>query len=117
MRTNTVPALDGRLRVQTMRLLASPVGASRAIAQQIEAAGDWPAVVDLCERWRVVPALAMRLRALGLSLPSQQAAPLGRNRSPVPVLAIFLQKKARYPLDNLTAFCKTSTQTGKRRSC
>ena len=56
-----------------MRLLASPHDAALAAANEIEAAGEWPTVLGLCERWKVLPAVAARLAALGRSLPPAEA--------------------------------------------
>jgi hypothetical protein len=61
-----------------MQLLASPPAAALAAASEIEAAGEWPAVLRLCERWKVQPAVAARLAVLGRSLPSAEADELRR---------------------------------------
>lgn len=61
-----------------MRLLASPLAAAMAAASEIEAAGEWPAVLGLCERWKVQPAVAARLADLGRSLPPTEADKLRR---------------------------------------
>ena len=65
-------------RHRLMQLLASPHAVALAAASEIEAAGDWPAVLRLCERWKVQPAVAARLAALGRSLPSAEADELRR---------------------------------------
>jgi len=61
-----------------MRLLASPHDAALAAANEIEAAGEWPAVLRACERWKVLPAAAARLAALSRSLPPAEADELRR---------------------------------------
>ena len=66
------------LRYRVMRLLASPHDAALAAANEIEAAGEWPTVLGLCERWKVLPAVAARLAALGRSLPPAEADELRR---------------------------------------
>ena len=64
-----------------MQLLASPPDAALAAASEIEAAGEWPAVLRLCERWKVQPAVAARLAALGRSLPAAEADDLRRAKA------------------------------------
>ena len=65
-------------RHRVMQLLASPPAAALAAASEIQAAGEWPAVLRLCERWKVQPAVAARLAALGRSLPPAEADELRR---------------------------------------
>ena len=72
----STPSPSPRHRV--MRLLASPPDAAQAAASEIEAAGEWPAVLRLCERWKVLPAVAARLAALDRSLPPAEADELRR---------------------------------------
>ncbi len=69
---------DGILRSTAMRLLASPEAVAKEAAEQILAAGQWAELVRLCERWKAIPALAARLTALGIDIPSTDAANLRR---------------------------------------
>jgi hypothetical protein len=65
-------------RHRVMRLLASPPAVAMAAASEIEAGGEWPAVLRLCARWKVLPAVAARLAALGRSMPPTEADELRR---------------------------------------
>jgi hypothetical protein len=75
---NLLPTPSPSPRHRVMRLLASPPDAALAAANEIEVAGEWPAVLRLCERWKGLPAVAARLAALGRSLPPAEADELRR---------------------------------------
>ncbi len=60
-----------------MRLLLVKESICHRLASQIEADNAWPAVVNLCERWRVMPALCSRLDACGYT-PRKEVADLIR---------------------------------------
>jgi hypothetical protein len=61
-----------------MRLLAAPHTHAQAAASDIGARDEWPVVLTLCERWKVLPALAARLAAVGQLLPAAEADELRR---------------------------------------
>jgi hypothetical protein len=61
-----------------MQLLAAPPGATASAADAIAAAGAWPAMVTLCRRWNVLPALAATVRRADLLLPAAETTALKR---------------------------------------
>ena len=65
-------------RPLAMQLLAGPSGTAAPAADTIAAAEAWPAVVDHCRHWNVLPALAAKIRAASLLLPQAQATTVAR---------------------------------------
>lgn len=62
-----------QLRRRTMRMLVAARADLPRLASEAGAAGAWAGVLQLCERWRVLPALAARLEACEHVLPPEEA--------------------------------------------
>jgi hypothetical protein len=65
-----------------MKLLIGADAQSRQAAETIAAIDEWHALVDLCARWKLLPALEARLAALGLAIPAEERAELSRQTVP-----------------------------------
>lgn len=64
------------LRTRTMRLLVAPDAELPGLLGGLDSESCWPEILNLCERWRVLPTLAARLASFRHLLPAIQAARL-----------------------------------------
>lgn len=72
----------GQLRHSAMCLLAAGDMDSRRVAEDAASAGRWRDLFDLCETWKVLSALEMRIVALGIVLRPAERAELSRSTQP-----------------------------------
>lgn len=76
--TQRVTQQATQMRRRTMQLLVAPRADLPRVAAEVGEAGAWGDVIPLCERWRVLPTLAARLKACDVVLPSEDAGRIRR---------------------------------------
>ncbi len=94
---------DGHERRNAMRLLVCADAEAKLAAKEFHSSDSWRALLDLCQRWKLLAALEARLSALGVTPPETEVAELARRTQPAFVQTMLCVRAGAIALSTLEA--------------